>query len=206
MNGESLPLFPLEVVLFPGSALPLHIFEERYRTLVAECRERGTLFGVNLFNGGTIAPVGCSAGLTSVLREYDDGRLDIVVEGRRRYALLGYDTEVAPYIVGEVEYLDDLIEITDETLARETIDLYNTLIAMVYGDRVPRQVFDPARTDMSFVLAQKAGMDLAQRQGILALSSENARLQLLHTYLQGVIPKLTTLGQMEKVIRSDGYL
>ncbi|HMK38660.1 MAG TPA: LON peptidase substrate-binding domain-containing protein, partial [Bacteroidota bacterium] len=73
-----LPLFPLNVVLFPRSALPLHIFEERYKVLINECVERGTPFGVALAREKGMADVGCSAVVSSVTRRYDDGRMDIV--------------------------------------------------------------------------------------------------------------------------------
>ena len=83
-----LPLFPLDVVLLPGAPLPLHIFEPRYREMIAECRARETPFGVIRALEEGIAEVGCTAEIVSVTKEYPDGRLDLVAEGRKRFEVL----------------------------------------------------------------------------------------------------------------------
>jgi len=83
-----LPLFPLEVVLFPGVPLPLHIFEPRYKEMIGECRTNQTPFGVIRALEQGIAEVGCTAEIVSVTKEYADGRLDLVAEGRKRFEVL----------------------------------------------------------------------------------------------------------------------
>ena len=87
MSEQLLPLFPLQVVLFPHSLLPLHIFEDRYKLLIRECVTEKTEFGINLVQDGTLADVGCTAVVTTIVRRYDDGKMDIVVQGRQRYLL-----------------------------------------------------------------------------------------------------------------------
>ena len=78
-----IPLFPLDVVLFPGTPLPLHIFEPRYKEMIAECRAQDRPFGVVRALEQGLADVGCTAEIVTVVKEYPDGRLDLVVEGRQ---------------------------------------------------------------------------------------------------------------------------
>lgn len=206
MSVEVLPLFPLQVVLFPEARLPLHIFEERYKTLVHECVGTEREFGVNLATGNKLADVGCSACVVAVLKVHDDGRMDIVVEGQRRYRLISSDSGKAPYVLGQVEFLTSSSEKPDRDLTERTIRLYNELVAVVYRDTVERIGADAEGPELSFLIGQKAGMGLEQRQQLLELPSENQRLQLLHDYLEAVLPKLEQAGEIERIIRSDGYL
>jgi ATP-dependent Lon protease len=206
MSEALLPLFPLQVVLFPGSSLPLHIFEERYRILVAESFEGNKEFGINLLTEKRIAEIGCTAVVKRIVQRYDDGRLDIVVEGKRRYRLHRYDDGKAPYLVGWVEFLPASGETPDRTLLGDTIILYNKLVSMVFKGKVQELARHLHSDDVSFLLAQKAGMDLIQRQLLLETENENERLRLLHQYLSEAIPKLERLEEVERVIRSDGYL
>src|SRR5690348_17540826 len=83
-----LPIFPLEVVLFPGAPLPLHIFEPRYKELIAECLEEKKMFGMVRAKENAVAEVGCTAVIIDVNRRYEDGRLDISTEGKQRFSIL----------------------------------------------------------------------------------------------------------------------
>jgi Lon protease-like protein len=206
MNERPLPLFPLQVVLFPGSSLPLHIFEVRYKTLIGEVIDGTQEFGINLVTDKQIAEIGCTATVAQVLMRYDDGRMDIIVEGRRRYRVERYDSESAPYLTGWVTFLPTSNEEPKGSLSAETIVLYNQLITRVYKGRVSAIDETLRRESLSFLLAQKAGLDLARRQMLLEMDSENERLRMLRQYLQEVIPKLDQLEEVERVVRSDGYL
>ena len=111
---RELPLFPLHSVLCPGIALPLHIFEPRYREMVGHCLETGSPFGVVLIRDGRevgplaghIADVGTTAAIRQAGR-YPDGRLDIVTVGEQRFRIVSVDSSAAPYLVGTVEELDE---------------------------------------------------------------------------------------------------
>ncbi|MCZ6775803.1 MAG: LON peptidase substrate-binding domain-containing protein [Ignavibacteria bacterium] len=206
MSGEPLPLFPLQVVLFPNSALSLHIFEERYKVLINECVSDNKELGIILVNESKMSEIGCTATVKDVLQKYEDGRLDIVVQGGRRYKLYRYDYDLAPYTVGFVQYLENSDEPVDPPLAQETIELFNKLVSVVYRQKFEPVPLDIRSDDLSFLLAQKAGMSLNQRQGLLELVSENKRLQMLRGYFVDVIPKLAQLEEVERIIRSDGYV
>src|SRR5271168_2923552 len=88
MRPERIPLFPLNVVLFPGEQLPLHIFEPRYRRMVRECLDGKTPFGMLLSMPNGVVRVGCTAEILEVLKRYDDGRMDIVTAGRDPFRVL----------------------------------------------------------------------------------------------------------------------
>jgi len=204
MREDTLPLFPLQVVLFPEALLSLHIFEQRYKILIRECLNAGTTFGINLVRDGTIARVGCTAFVRDVTRRYDDGRMDIVVEGEQRFTVSDYDTGAAGYLVGRIHYLENTAEPVDRDLAQRTINLHKQVIELVYRGVAREQ--HPSTGHQSYWLAQKAGLELSRRQQLLEMDSENDRLKMLEHHLAGVIPKLNKVEEINRVIRSDGYL
>src|ERR1700722_1770912 len=102
-----IPLFPLDVVLLPSMPLPLHIFEPRYKEMIAHCLEGGLEFGMVLAANNSVTPVGCTAKILRKIREYPDGRLDILTEGRSPFQLVETLSEKA-YYQGVVEYLTDI--------------------------------------------------------------------------------------------------
>jgi ATP-dependent Lon protease len=206
MTGELLPLFPLRAVLFPGSALPLHIFEERYRVLVAESIRDDREFGIIMAEGDALRPIGCTASITRVMRRYDDGRMDIVVSGRRRFELTAIADPKAPYIVGQVRYLDPPGEEEDPWLRARAVGLYNEFVGRAYKDDVGPIDLASAGPDVSFRIAQKAGMDLADRQRLLEMPLEADRLRAVIKHLERVIPLLDTIESIDRLVQNDGYL
>src|SRR5579871_5370478 len=106
MQQQLLPLFPLQVVLFPRTPLPLHIFEERYKQMIADVQKGHTEFGVVLAGEKGIVNTGCTATVEKVVKEYPDGRMDLVTLGRRRFEIMMLNDE-KPYLRGVVEFFDD---------------------------------------------------------------------------------------------------
>ncbi len=120
-----IPLFPLRSVLCPGVALPLHIFEERYRLMINRCIERGEPFGVVLLREGhEVGPIRgqvAAVGTTAAIRRagaYPDGRLDILTVGQQRFRLESVDNVSEPYLVGRVSLLDEPTGPEDEATDR----------------------------------------------------------------------------------------
>ena len=101
-----LPLFPLDLVLFPGASLPLHIFEPRYREMISECLDRKQSFGVVRAKEEGVAEIGCTAEIITVAKKYPDGRMDIVTEGRERFEVMQVSQERS-FLQAEVLYLRD---------------------------------------------------------------------------------------------------
>jgi Lon protease-like protein len=180
MPDAVLPLFPLGLVLFPRTSLPLHIFEERYKLMMNECLENGREFGVVLTVEKGIASVGCSARIDRVAKTYDDGRMDIETTGYRRFEIASLD-EHQPYLSGEVSYFDDDFDLspTPDSLIHKAIAGYYAIRALKSGEDLP----DPNLNDhqISFQLAQ-AITDVHFRQTLLMSRTESDRIKRLAEY------------------------
>ena len=169
MQPGLLPLFPLQVVLLPGTELPLHIFEDRYKEMIGEVIRDRLEFGVILANEKGIVNTGCTAMIDKVLREYADGRMDIIARGRRRFEIVRLNDERA-FLRGSVEFFDDEEEapIAPE-IRQRAIDGYQEM---------SKETIDLNTPQLSFLLAQPVS-DLGFRQSILISRSEADRIRLL---------------------------
>lgn len=204
---HDLGLFPLHIVLFPGASYPLHIFEERYKELVSESLRDRQPFGINLVDGGKMFDIGCRVLVTRILKEYPDGRRDVVVTGSSRYRVRAVRPTERLYITASVEDFEDQVEKRDVSEMERTISLYNELVDRVYG--VAEEKLDPAdwiTAEPSFRIAQKSGLDLLIRQQLLETTSENERLTFLTGHLEEILPKIRQINQIRMLSRNDGYL
>jgi Lon protease-like protein len=171
---SDIPLFPLNVVLMPGSPLPLHIFEERYKQMVNECLESGAEFGMVLADESGTRSVGCTATIVELVERYEDGRLVILVEGSRRFKLNEIMTG-KPYYVGDVEYIEEGPEEDVGSLAEECVALLERVVAAATEGSVDIEIETPYR-NLSFTIAGRIEFDLDTRQQILELTTERERL------------------------------
>src|SRR6267154_1062175 len=106
MSPARIPLFPLDIVLFPGQAMPLHIFEPRYRQMTQQCIDAQSPFGIIYVHGANLAQTGCSAMIVKILKEYEDGRSDILTAGQNAFRLVRTHDE-KPYLEADVEYPEE---------------------------------------------------------------------------------------------------
>ncbi|MBC8145683.1 MAG: LON peptidase substrate-binding domain-containing protein [bacterium] len=200
-------LFPLNIVLFPGSSYPLHIFENRYKLLIRESIDNNSEFGVNLVESSKMSEVGCRATVTTVFREYDDGRMDIVVTGTERYTITNYRGGERLYMTADVEPLMDIEPKPGPELLTTTIALYNQLVESVYGEAEQQlNASEWMWGGASYRMAQKSGLDLEVRQRMLEMLSENERLEFLKGYLTDLVPQVRKLEKIQALIRNDGYV
>lgn len=169
MQPGLLPLFPLQVVLLPGAELPLHIFEDRYKEMIGEVIRDRVEFGVILANEKGIVNTGCTALIDKVLREYPDGRMDILARGRRRFEIMMLNDERS-FLRGSVEFFDDEEESPGAPEIRQrAIDGYREM---------SKETLDLDQPQLSFRLAQPVA-DLGFRQSILTSRSEADRIRQL---------------------------
>ncbi len=199
-----MPLFPLRLVVFPGELVPLHIFEERYKRLIGEMRVRGEdgRFGIVLVQEGGTAEIGCAVSLERVVREYEDGRLDILVRGREVIAvheILGDQ----PYFTARVALLRDLPEAVDEQSVATATALLRRLAEV---SQVSAEAAEGAGEVSAYQLATAAGLPAVQRQRLLELRSEKARLQLLAQLLREAIVAAAAATEQRRRIRGNGKL
>jgi ATP-dependent Lon protease len=190
---DRIPLFPLNVVLLPGAALPLHIFEPRYRQMIGECLEEKTEFGLLLSLPKGIVRVGCTAEVVDVVRRYDDGRMDIVTLGRAPFRIVELLNPQAfsdeTLLEGHVDYLDDRERPVSQCVQRELIDLYEVCHTIIFDD-YPRSIQNEVPEDLSYIVAGSLPMDLMWKQQVLELRSEADRQERLVTYLREWAPHL----------------
>ena len=196
-----IPLFPLDVVLFPGTPLPLHIFEPRYKEMIGECLARHQTFGVIRALDQGLAEVGCTAEIVTVVKEYSDGRLDLVSEGRQRFELLGVNQERS-FLQAEVLLIDDPGTPSQDESSR-AIQLHAELLAMA-GAAQDLSPADPSA--LSFYLAGSLPLDLDFKQKLLARRSEPGRLSLLITYLETIIPNLHRAARAREKSGGNGHV
>jgi Lon protease-like protein len=201
--SDLLPLFPLELVLFPGMALPLHIFEPRYKEMIGECLEQDTPFGIVRAIEDGIAQIGCSAEVVAVVKRYDDGKLDIITRGLRRFEIEEI-VQQRSFIEANVKFLSEQEDATSET-KKNAFDLHQSLLLMAAsGQMVP--ALDPPDELLSFYLISQLPVDLDFQQTILATPSESRRLATLIEYYEAIIPKLGKTIQAKKKSGSNGHV
>ena len=197
-----IPLFPLDVVLFPGTPLPLHIFEPRYKEMIGECLAQQRTFGVVRALEQGLAEVGCTAEIVTVVKEYPDGRLDIVTEGRRRFELMAVNQERS-FLQAEVLMIDDEPGAPPPEDTARAIQLHSELLAIA-GAAQDLSAADPSV--LSFYLAASLPLDLDFKQKLLALRSEPERLSLLIAYFETIIPNLQRAARARQKSGGNGHV
>lgn len=209
-ESARIALFPLGIVLFPQSRVPLHIFEERYRTLIDETFKADSYFGINYIEEDRLHSIGCTAKVVEVTEKQPDGKLDIVTEGQRRYEVLELEQNGPDELsYATVRWLDDIDEKRDEELAEKTIGLFNELTELAYKgsiDPIDEDIWKVEGRYPSFMIAQKSGLDAPQRQALLTIVSENERLGMLNKFLTNLLPKVKEIETINDLIRNDGYI
>jgi len=199
---NSLPLFPLSLVLYPNERLPLHIFEERYKDLTQYCLEHDVPFGIVRSADGTLADVGTTARIDRVVTRYEDGRTDIVVDGEERFRLDEvYDRK--SYYTADVALVAEAEEAVDFDLREKVITQHMKLLEL--AGRTVRPDLYKNEDRLSFVLAQNAALDTDQKQDLLELTGEHERIKYLINHFETLIPKVEQKDDVQRRIRSNGH-
>lgn len=185
-RDNDLPLFPLGVVALPGEALPLHLFEERYKELGARCIAEDREFGIVLVDDDGPRSVGCAVRVTEVLQEFDDGRLDVLTRGTRPFRVIEEHHRLS-YASAHVEFLEDESEALDHDAAAAVRQAYASLASQASDhDVTPADLLSASAYDMA------ASVDFAPeaKQQLLESRSENARLHQLLALLRAALKRL----------------
>jgi Lon protease-like protein len=202
MRPERIALFPLNVVLFPGATLPLHIFEPRYRAMVKNCLEENSEFGVLLSLPKGVARVGCTAEIAQVGTRYPDGRMDILTVGRVPFRVVELFSE-NPLLEGQVDYLEDREFSDDPRIQRELVELFETCHTLIYED-YPKNLEGTPSQELSYLVAGTLPIELLCKQQILELRSEADRQERLVAYLREWAAHLQNKGAMGQRAGGNG--
>jgi ATP-dependent Lon protease len=211
-------LFPLpNIVLFPNIVVPLHIFEDRYKSMINNCIDQDEVFGLVLLRSGaeeeseqTIHRVGVSARVVEVER-LEEGRMNILCEGESRFRVYRF-TQQVPFWKGTVEFFEEQEFRTAESLYEQVAELYRgvaALSAKLSGSEPAELVLPESATDLSFMVSYVLDIDHEEKQKLLEMTSTTERLRMLVAHLTDTLAKLEqqrTYKETAKKVRGNGDL
>jgi Lon protease-like protein len=197
---QDFPLFPLGMVALPSELVPLHIFEERYKTMIARCLEEGSEFGIVWLSDDGLRPIGCACEIAEVLERMPDGRLNLIARGTRAFRIETRQEELA-YPAGTVEFLADRPEAVDSEAADAAHKAYAELVEQA-TDRAPQP--DQVEAMSAYEMAATVEFGLDAKQGLLDLRSESARLRLVARLFRAAIKRLDFVERAQARARSNG--
>jgi Lon protease-like protein len=180
---DELGLFPLGVVLLPTERLPLHIFEERYKELIGECLDQGGEFGLIYADDDGLRDLGTRARVTEVLTRFEDGRLNILVEGGERFRLTEL-TDGRSFSTGLVAPIVDDDDPAEAAAVDEALRLFGLLREVTSSDVDPP---DAGMTQLSYALAGKVELPADAKLSLLGETSERARMELVQDLLTNAV-------------------
>lgn len=195
-----LPFFPLKLVAFPEEELNLHIFEPRYKELLADVEQNGVTFGICTYLN-KLSGFGTEVRLEKVIKRYEDGRLDIQTRGLRPFRILSFDNPMSSklYAGGEVEFLNDNPKITSVQHYEYVFYLKEMLYLLNY-----QVEFDP-QTVNSFTFSHKLGLKLEEELDLLKMESEADRIDFLIKHFKRMIPVIKAIEQAKEKIKQNGH-
>ncbi len=194
------PLFPLGLVALPGEVIPLHIFEERYKTMMNDCLRDEREFGIVWLSDDGLREIGCACEIDRVLERMEDGRINLLARGTRPIRVLERQGHL-PYPAGVIEFVEDRPDAPDPELVRAAHAAYAELVRLA-TDKDPDE---EQLTDMSaYAMAATVDFGLDAKQGLLDLRSENARLRLVTRLFRAAIKRLEFVERAQERARSNG--
>ena len=196
-----LPLFPLQSVFYPGETVPLHIFEDRYKQLIDDCRKEALTFGIPVYINNAIS-YGTEVQLVEVVNTYESGEMDVVCVARQVFKVLSFQKQIEGklYAGGEVEFLE-IENDADESLREEVLQKVEELYDIM---DVPFTKTSPKQFN-SYSLAHKMGLSFEQEYELLLMTRETDRLNFIKNHLQTTTNMLTELNRTKDVIEMNGH-
>jgi len=203
MSTVRIPLFPLNVVLCPDQTLPLHIFEPRYREMTRHCLESRSAFGLIFVHAGQLFHTGCSARIMKKIKDYEDGRSDIVTIGERVFNLIDkYDEK--SYYEGDVDFVEDDFANLDATVTADLALLFRSCHQSLYQS-TPAPFEARRGKSFAYHVASELPLDDQFRQTLLEERSEAQRQRLLAMRLATWYPQLEKREHVRVKATGNGH-
>lgn len=199
-HRSDFPLFPLGLAAVPHELVPLHVFEDRYKTMIGEVLEDAVEFGIVWAAEDGLKANGCAMEVVEVLERHDDGRLDILARGTRPFRIVEEHFDHA-YPSGEVEFLDDKDESPDDGTVDAAHEAYGDLVEEATDKVLEPDVLQPLT---AYEMAATVDFGPDAKQGLLDLRSENARLRLLTRLFRAAVKRLDFIERAQARARSNG--
>jgi Lon protease-like protein len=196
-----LPLFPLKSVFYPGETVPLHIFEDRYKQLIADCRREALTFGIPVYINDAVS-YGTEVQLVEVVNTYKSGEMDVVCVARQVFKVLSFEKQMNGklYAGGEVEFLEMENDASDGL--REEVLQKVEILYDVMG--VPFTKISPKQFN-SYSLAHKMGLSFEQEYELLLMPKETDRLNFIKKHLEATTNVLSEVNRTREVIEMNGH-
>ena len=182
-----LPLFPLDLVLLPGVPLPLHIFEPRYKEMIKECLEKKSQFGIIRAKEEAFVNTGCTAEIINVLKSYPDGRMNILVEGQKRFEVLQVNQERS-FLQAEVFYLEDESDPAATADVEKALALHGEIMELAGARAEETEKANAAQ--LAYRLAGSLPFDPDFQQALLEMNSEAERVRAIISFFERILPAL----------------
>jgi Lon protease-like protein len=207
MTDSRIPLFPLNVVLYPGATLPLHIFEPRYKLMIHHCLTHNREFGVILAGEKGVATIGCTAAITQKLKDYDDGRMDILTQGRTVFRALNLLHE-KDYHEALVEFLSDTPSVQRRLASQQEegalLGLFQECHTLIYGQLWTTSGIE-SPWPLSFQMAARLPLELVEKQALLEIRTEPDRRSFLIERLRDMLPRLGHMHHARRSASGNGH-
>lgn len=203
--SDRLPLFPLDLVLYPDEMMPLHIFEYRYREMIQMCMAENRAFGIVWVGESEMAAVGCTARVRKILDRYETGEFDISIIGEQRFRIVEtFDDE--PYLTAEASLFGiDNEQPEIDTNARERLITQHLKLLEMAGEQIHPEAYQGGRW-ISFLVGQNAGLEIEDRQKLLEIPSEKARIEFLINHFSNVFEHVERVKKVAELSRGDGHI
>lgn len=195
-----LPFFPLQSIFFPGETVPLHIFEDRYKQLIKDCRDEAITFGIPVYINNDMV-FGTEVQLVEVVNSYEGGEMDVTCVARQVFRIKTFDNQMEGkmYAGGEIEFIEN---INDSSLAKRE-KVLNKIYELYELMDVPFTKM-PVDKFHSYVLIHKMGLSFEQEYELLQMSKESERLNYIESHLQTTISVLNEVDRTKKTIKMNG--
>ena len=205
-----IPIFPLGLVMLPEMSLPLHIFEERYKSMTKACIDQHKEFGIVYFSGKQLQTIGCTARIEKILKRYANGRLDIMTRGANRFSIRELFDE-KPYLQAEIDFFDDRPkEGTDaetlQKLADRGFQLLRQINATTEQYNEDRFTNQPDYKTASFIIAACEGFSFEEKQQFLEMTSTSKRLSSGLQALEKLLERIHITHKITRIIGGNGNL
>ena len=194
------PLFPLQLVALPSELVPLHIFEDRYKAMVARCLEEQIEFGIVWLADDGLKEIGCTAQIAEVLERDPDGRMNILVRGGNPFKLLERQEDLV-YPAGTVELLEDGPDQVETEVGEEARERYADLLEEITDERPDAGALSALS---AYEMAASVEIDPELKQGLLESRSEEERLKMLVALFRDGIVRLERARKVADRARTNG--
>ena len=198
-----LPLFPLDLVLLPGVPLPLHIFEPRYKEMIKECLEKKSPFGIIRAKAEAFVNTGCTADIMNVLKTYPDGRMNILVEGQKRFEVLQVNQERS-FLQAEVFYLEDESDPATAADIEKALALHREIMELAGAKAEETEKANAAK--IAYRLAGSLPFDPDFQQALLEMNSEAKRIQAIISFFERILPALHRSASAKQRAGGNGHV